>query len=215
MGAVEEMIPKDKLIKSRATSCGFPHCPLSILLPLPSFKTLLPNPTSDMATTTSKPTQDWASLIQQKLAQRESHIPKEWRLPETIMSRVDRDGLVSGFDLFNETTVLTKKERGITEDFDATGLLEKLVSGSLTSLEVTTAFCKRAAVAHQLVSGVVQACAILIRSRLTEISSTLSRKSSLIEPWSEQENATPFWPATASQWVASMASPSASRTCSC
>ncbi|KAJ4112182.1 hypothetical protein NW768_011761 [Fusarium equiseti] len=109
-----------------------------------------------MATNTANSAQDWASLIQQKQADRESRIPNEWRLPQTIISRVDRDAPVSGFDLFNETAILTEKERYITEAYDATGLLEQLSSGSLTSLEVTTAFCKRAAVAHQLINPLTE-----------------------------------------------------------
>lgn len=97
---------------------------------------------------------DWPALISQKLALRDSRIPAEWRLPENIVGRVNRESTISALDLLNETTVLTEKERHITEAYDATTLLEKLASGALTSLEVTTAFCKRAAIAHQLVTMV-------------------------------------------------------------
>lgn len=48
--------------------------------------------------------------------------------------------------------LLNKTETRITSDHDATALLEKLADGIWSVEEVTVAFCKRAAIAHQLVS---------------------------------------------------------------
>ena len=50
--------------------------------------------------------------------------------------------------------LLTEHELDITENYDAVTLLEKIAAKELTSHLVTTAFCKRAAVAQQLVSSV-------------------------------------------------------------
>jgi amidase len=96
-------------------------------------------------------TQDWNTLIRQKRALRDSRIPLEWRLPESITSRANRDSSVSAFSLLDETAILTEQERAITGDYDATALLDMLATGTLSSLSVTVAFCKRAAIAHQLV----------------------------------------------------------------
>ncbi|KAK9462601.1 amidase signature domain-containing protein [Lipomyces oligophaga] len=72
-------------------------------------------------------------------------IPKEWivSVPE------DQDNLTK----FAETCgVLTPEEVDITSNYDAVGLLEKVHKGELTSLAVTVAFCKRAAIAHQAIN---------------------------------------------------------------
>lgn len=95
---------------------------------------------------------DWQALIQAKRAERDSRIPAEWRLDSSITSQAHRDNPISAFDLLDQTNIMTKRERGITEKYDATSLLAKLASGALSSFEVTMAFCKRAAIAQQLVS---------------------------------------------------------------
>ncbi|KAH7370518.1 putative general amidase [Rhexocercosporidium sp. MPI-PUGE-AT-0058] len=48
--------------------------------------------------------------------------------------------------------LLTTEEIDITEKYTAVTLLEHLASGKFTSVAVTTAFCKRAAIAQQVVS---------------------------------------------------------------
>ncbi|KAJ4327857.1 hypothetical protein N0V84_001667 [Fusarium piperis] len=102
----------------------------------------------------SKP--DWKALIREKRAYRDSKIPEEWRLPKKITDQVRRDNPISAFDLLDQTNLLTKREREITDDYDATHLVAQLASGALSSLEVTTAFCKRAAIAHQLINPLTE-----------------------------------------------------------
>ena len=46
---------------------------------------------------------------------------------------------------------LNALECDITSNFDATALLQKLREGEWSAEQVTVAFCKRAAIAHQLV----------------------------------------------------------------
>ena len=48
--------------------------------------------------------------------------------------------------------ILSSKKIEITGNWDAVALIEKLGKGELASLEVTTAFCKRAAIAQQLIN---------------------------------------------------------------
>jgi amidase len=86
-------------------------------------------------------------LAAEKKAQQWEKIPSSWRLSS---------------DEFNTTTnvmdvpltcgLLDETEIKITGDYDATALLEKLKAGTWTVEQVTMAFCKRAAIAHQLVS---------------------------------------------------------------
>ncbi|KAL3446020.1 amidase [Aspergillus insuetus] len=93
---------------------------------------------------------DWKSLLAAKRADQASRIPVEWKLPREITSLVSADSSASAFELFRRTSILTQLELEITEKYDATSLLAKIAAGQFTALEVTTAFCKRAAVAHQL-----------------------------------------------------------------
>jgi amidase len=55
-------------------------------------------------------------------------------------------------DVPRRSGILTKKELDITENHDATDLVSKMAKGELKSVEVVTAFCKRAAIAQQCVS---------------------------------------------------------------
>lgn len=70
-----------------------------------------------------------------KCEERESKIPKEWRitLPE------DDDNLM---DLPRQCGILTEQEFAITEHHDSVSLLGDIASGKLSCLEVITAFNK-------------------------------------------------------------------------
>ena len=70
----------------------------------------------------------------------------------------------SAFDLLNNTNLLSQREREITEKYDASTLIEMMVTGAISSVEVTTAFCKRAAAAQQLVciSLVMLVCGVVV-----------------------------------------------------
>lgn len=54
-------------------------------------------------------------------------------------------------DIPRRSNILTPRELRITESYDVQHLLDALAAGELTALEVTVAFCKRAAIAQQLV----------------------------------------------------------------
>lgn len=74
-------------------------------------------------------------------------IPPPWRLPIEQIPTVAGANVI---DIPRTCGLLTPKQIEITEQ-TATELLAKLANGSLTSVEVTEAFCARAAIAHQLV----------------------------------------------------------------
>ncbi|OJI98014.1 hypothetical protein ASPVEDRAFT_126076 [Aspergillus versicolor CBS 583.65] len=93
---------------------------------------------------------EWQELIAQKRAARDSYIPSAWRVPSQIMDKIHPEANLSAFDLLKESNLLTSREIEITESWDATALLGFLASAKISSLEVTAAFCKRAAIAQQL-----------------------------------------------------------------
>ncbi|KIV77499.1 hypothetical protein PV11_09289 [Exophiala sideris] len=89
----------------------------------------------------------WKKIAQAKRASRDAAIPLEWRLRP---DEVPHDQL-NVVNIPTECGILTAKELAITED-DAAALVQKLVSREYSSYEVTLAFCKRAAIAQQLVN---------------------------------------------------------------
>lgn len=101
----------------------------------------------------------WKELVATHRKLQKSNIPQEWHLSESQLAeltRVDNDKS-RGIDLITtkaaqQAKVLSPKEVEITEAYTATELLSQLAAGQLSSVEVTTAFCKRAAIAQQLVS---------------------------------------------------------------
>ena len=92
------------------------------------------------------PAKHWRELIQEKQAQRQEAIPKEWVLPLSPeeLSKVDP------FEYVTKCELLTAQELDITSS-EVDTLLEKLAKAEWSAVQVTTAFAKRAIIAHQLV----------------------------------------------------------------
>lgn len=87
---------------------------------------------------------EWEALAKDKRSRILSSIPVEWRikdLPTTdsVMNFPSKSGIMSA------------EELAITES-SAVDLVRKMAASELSSVAVTIAFCKRAALAHQLVS---------------------------------------------------------------
>ncbi|KAL4910303.1 amidase signature domain-containing protein [Aspergillus multicolor] len=99
---------------------------------------------------------EWSAITPTKRAEQVSRTPAEWILPQAITSRVSAGPSISAFDLLSETTLLTPREHELTENYDATSLLAQMSTGRVTSVEVTMAFCKRAAIAHQLTNSLTE-----------------------------------------------------------
>lgn len=79
-------------------------------------------------------------------------VPNELRLPASVVANppVDVSTVPATCGL------LTDKEIGITEEYDAFGLAEAIAAKKLTAVEVATAFSKRAIIAHQLTCCLTQ-----------------------------------------------------------
>ncbi|KAL3484516.1 amidase [Aspergillus germanicus] len=90
----------------------------------------------------------WQEKAAAKRSQCDAAIPLLWRLQPKQLHKSQTNVL----DVPRTCGILTDREIHITEDFDATDLIENLARGTFSSLEVTTAFCKRAAIAQQLTS---------------------------------------------------------------
>ena len=87
----------------------------------------------------------WENLVTDKRRRQQELIPKEWRVaipPEEVLN-------VTSYP--EELTLLTPLEKEITNTGVAE-LLNNLATSKWSSVQVTTAFSKRAIIAHQLVS---------------------------------------------------------------
>lgn len=89
--------------------------------------------------------QIWEQLVADKRRRQQEAIPKDW-----IISPPSADVLdVRKFP--DSCGLLTDREVEITNTVDVQQLLDKLATAQWSAVEVTTAFYKRAVVAHQLV----------------------------------------------------------------
>ena len=82
---------------------------------------------------------EYKAIARRKQAEQCSKIPQEWPLPERFRPTPSTHSVL---DVIANCGLLTAHERRITEEYDATGLLEELRTGRLKSVDVTRAFCK-------------------------------------------------------------------------
>jgi hypothetical protein len=90
----------------------------------------------------------WQDLVAKKRRECSQKIPREWILSAEQLSAPPH---LLEYDLPRRCGLLSDYELDLTENFTAKQLLAKLGSGNVSSLDVTRAFCKRAAIAQQVV----------------------------------------------------------------
>lgn len=94
----------------------------------------------------SKVYKNYKIIAAEKQLERQSKIPKEW-----LLRSEQYQGVSNLMQVPRTCGILSETEYHITSNFDATALLEKLKDGVWSAEQVTIAFCKRAAIAQQLV----------------------------------------------------------------
>ncbi|OCL14642.1 amidase [Glonium stellatum] len=87
----------------------------------------------------------WQLVSRQKKDEQVSRIPKGW-----LLSSSPPPDLTNYLDVPRKCGLLNGQELEITEKYDATALAHEISSRRLKSYDVVKAFCKRAALAHQL-----------------------------------------------------------------
>lgn len=92
------------------------------------------------------PDTQWEAVCARKQAQRAAAIPKEWRIDATAYSE-----LQNVLHVPESCGLLSAREVEITSQWDAVDLVEHIWRRKYTVVEVVVAFCKRAAIAQQLV----------------------------------------------------------------
>ena len=91
----------------------------------------------------------WKEHAKSRKLQQENEIPEGWRIQTHPLSAKNLNVL----DVPKNCGLLTPREIFITETDDIEFTLRKLGSGEWSSFEVTTAYYKRAIIAHQLVES--------------------------------------------------------------
>ncbi|KAF3933634.1 Acetamidase [Dactylella cylindrospora] len=89
----------------------------------------------------------YIDIVKRKQAEQQSRIPKEWRL-----SSLPDDSVTDVRGIPKECGILSPREIEITETYDAVDLADKIRRRVYSCYEVTLAFCKRAAIAQQLLN---------------------------------------------------------------
>ncbi|KAL6820118.1 amidase signature domain-containing protein [Trichoderma sp. SZMC 28015] len=90
---------------------------------------------------------DHRAIAHEKRLQRSQKIPIAWRLDDD-----KRQESINPLDVPITCGILNDMEIDITSKYDATSLLMGIKIGTWSVEQVTTAFCKRAAIAHQMVN---------------------------------------------------------------
>lgn len=109
---------------------------------LPTFRSA----TRQLLTAMTSSTQNWQQRATAKRDSVNALIPPEWRVSKLPTREEQKD--ITGSYLHQ---YLSKQEVEITET-DAVGIAEKTTTGKWKAVDVTKAFCHRAALVHQLVS---------------------------------------------------------------
>jgi amidase len=98
----------------------------------------------------------WESKVAAKQQSARNKIPKEWLLPTSVFAALqtlvaEHPDHVLQMDIPRNSGLFSDRELAITENYTVEELIKGLRDGELSSLEVTVAFSKRAAMAQQLV----------------------------------------------------------------
>ncbi|OJD31820.1 general amidase [Diplodia corticola] len=88
---------------------------------------------------------DWRAVAKERRAAQAALIPPELRLKSIP------DGLVNAVEFVESCGLLSAEELQLTAMTDARALVEKLASGAISSVRLTTAFIKRTAILQQLI----------------------------------------------------------------
>ncbi|OSX66119.1 hypothetical protein POSPLADRAFT_1052794 [Postia placenta MAD-698-R-SB12] len=121
-------------------------------------------------------TVDWKELVADKRRRQQETIPKDWLIgcpPDTVLD-------VTAIP--EQCGLLSERELQITNTVDVAVLLQKLHSAEWSAVEVTTAFYKRAIIAHQLVNCLTEIFVGRALARAAELDEHLKTTGKVVGP---------------------------------
>ncbi|KAJ6015350.1 hypothetical protein N7540_009941 [Penicillium herquei] len=120
----------------------------------------------------------WKPAVLAKRAAQHDLIPLEWRLPDSVLSNPP----LSCVDAIRSSGILSSDELSWTETTDIRDLVSAVTARHVTSLQLTTAFCKRAAIAQQLTKCLTEICFERALNRARELDEHLVRTGEVVGP---------------------------------
>ncbi|KJA21303.1 hypothetical protein HYPSUDRAFT_165783 [Hypholoma sublateritium FD-334 SS-4] len=118
----------------------------------------------------------WQEIVAQKRKEQAASIPKDWILPN-----LPSKDTLNVIDFPEKCGLLTAKEIEITNT-EVDVILKKLANGIWSSVEVTTAFSKRAIIAHQLVNCLTEIFIDRALARAAELDKHLKTTGKVVGP---------------------------------
>ena len=112
-------------------------------------------------TVTNLTPKPWQAIAAKKRENVAAKIPAEWRLDAKYTDGVNETSTASVLHIPRECGLLSFTELDITENYNAVSLVEAIATAKYTAEEVAVAFCKRAAIAQQLVRDPVLSMLLL------------------------------------------------------
>lgn len=100
---------------------------------------------------------EWEQIARKHFEEQKKKIPSDWVLDNAKLEQLRgagtaQEGRLIDLQAAKKSGILDSNEMNITENYTARELLRHLRQGTLSAERVVTAYCKRAAVAQQLVS---------------------------------------------------------------
>jgi len=126
----------------------------------------------------SKPS--WQPIADARRSKINNAIPASHRIPPAYLERLADPKNVIGIP--DCCGILTQREIDITSTSSATKLLEDIRNRVYTSVEVTTAFCKRASIAHQLTNCLAEVLYDVALTRAQELDDYLNSTGEVVGP---------------------------------
>ncbi|KAL4786660.1 amidase signature domain-containing protein [Aspergillus varians] len=119
----------------------------------------------------------WKPIIVQKRLTQLQSIPPSWHLPQSI---IHSDATT--LDIIRTCGILSSQELNWTDIDDITELVRLLASREVSSVQLTTAFCKRAAVAQQMTGCLTEIFFDLALQRAKALDEELERTGKVSGP---------------------------------
>ncbi|CAF0937800.1 unnamed protein product [Adineta steineri] len=98
--------------------------------------------------------QSWEEKARQKRTALHDLIPQEWKLSESIIKDPPKNLTI----VPSQCGILSTLDLEITEIDNIEELAQQIARGKYSAIQVTQAYCKRAAIAHQLVNCLAEIC---------------------------------------------------------
>jgi amidase len=123
-------------------------------------------------------TPPWKNRVLEKRAMQLAQIPSTWHLPAPLLANPP----ASSTDTIRASGILSADELAWTETADIRDLVELIKSRRVTSEALTTAFCKRAAIAQQVTKCLTEIFFDKALKRARELDDHLIRTGEVVGP---------------------------------